>query len=190
MSTVLRILSVGTLSPDTRAVLGRLQRKGFGAYDADNLAEATTALGTIHFDVVLAPENLPDGRGYDLTDQVLRQSGSLLVSVDLSETCLWLPVILRGAKVLGERALNVAILEWDMEEILSQSTGSSLNARRHIRGSKLSERTIPKRPSAREERDCETRRLNVRLAESQGPKSSSAPKSSSDPGMSAQGRDR
>jgi hypothetical protein len=86
------------------------------------LAEANSVLGTFQFDIVLAPETLPDGSGYELAAQVAAQSGSLVVSVELSETSLWLPVIVRGARVLGERALNITTLEWDLEEILTLRT--------------------------------------------------------------------
>ena len=51
--------------------------------------------------------------------QVAAQTGSLLVWVQYSETCLWLPVVLRGKKVLGDRAVNIAALEWEMEEIFT-----------------------------------------------------------------------
>jgi len=112
------ILSVGPSSPHTNAVLARLLQRGFGFHSVDTSEEAASVLQTFHFDVVLAPEHLPDGSGYDLAARVAAQSGSLVVSVQLSETCLWLPVVLAGSKVLGQRALNVTTLEWDLEEIL------------------------------------------------------------------------
>lgn len=114
-----RILVVGPPSPHTRAVLARLLQRGHGSHDAVTLREAASVLETFRFDIVLAPETLPDGSGYHLATQVAAQSGSLVVSVELSETCLWLPVVVRGSRVLGERALNMTTLEWDLEEMLT-----------------------------------------------------------------------
>jgi len=124
----MRILSVGKPSPHTSAVLARLLQRGFAHHDAATLAESAQMLETFRFDVVLAPENLPDGKGYQLAAQVAQQSGSLVVSVQLSETSLWLPVVVRGAMVLGERALNTATLEWDLAEILATHAGEHVQA--------------------------------------------------------------
>jgi hypothetical protein len=68
---------------------------------------------------VLAEEHLPDGRGYDLAESVERLATTLLVSVALSESCLWLPVVERGERSLGRRALNPRMLELELETLLS-----------------------------------------------------------------------
>lgn len=118
-NAAVRILIVGQPSPHTSAVLARLAQKGYESIDVANVSDAAEVLGTFHFDVVLAPEILPDGSGYQLAPEVAAQWGSLVVAVQLSETCLWLPVIVAGSKVLGERALNMSTLEWDLERILT-----------------------------------------------------------------------
>ena len=87
-------------------MLARLTNRGFGSRTVETLREARDLLGTFRWDVVLAAESLVDGRGYDLTEIVARRSGTLLVGVPLSESCLWLPVVERGALVLGRRALK------------------------------------------------------------------------------------
>ena len=57
------------------------------------------------FDIVLADEIVADGRGYDLTDCVVKRAGTLLVSIALSEASLWLPVVpARNANTRGTRA--------------------------------------------------------------------------------------
>ena len=82
MSNVaMRILLVGRPSTHTSAVLARLLQRGYGSHDAGTLAEAGVLLETFQFDVVLAPEHLSEGRGYELAARVAAQWGSLLVSV-------------------------------------------------------------------------------------------------------------
>jgi DNA-binding response OmpR family regulator len=119
-ATIMRILFVGKPSPHTDAVLGRLRRKNFASDVVDTLREARELLRCHQFDVVLACEYLPDGRGYELTDPVARRSCTLLIAISLSETWLWLPVVERGARVIGERAFPADLLEPELEELLSE----------------------------------------------------------------------
>lgn len=51
---------------------------------------------------------------------VERKGGSLLVGVALSEPALWLPVIEKGRRILGSRALNARMLEPELERLLSR----------------------------------------------------------------------
>jgi hypothetical protein len=117
---MMRILFVGKPSLHTEAVLGRLTRKNFASDVVETLREARELLACDQLDVVLAPEYLPDGRGYELTDPVARRSCTLLVAISLSETWLWLPVVERGARVIGERAVPADLLEPELEELLSR----------------------------------------------------------------------
>ncbi|HVB87476.1 MAG TPA: hypothetical protein VNK23_12520 [Candidatus Dormibacteraeota bacterium] len=117
-ATSLQILMVGNPCEQTAAMLFRLATRGWGARHVDTLAEARQVMETFRFAVALAPENLPDGRGYDLAAKVARQLGSLYVGIPLSET-LWLPVVERGALVLGQRALNANVFENEVEFALS-----------------------------------------------------------------------
>jgi hypothetical protein len=115
----IRILATGPFGPLTRASLRRLADRGWGSRIAGTLREARELLGTFRFDLVLAAETLPDGRGYDIAPLVTRQLGTLMVGVALSESCLWLPVVDRGTDVLGKRALNASVIEAEAEAILS-----------------------------------------------------------------------
>jgi DNA-binding NtrC family response regulator len=117
---VIRILFVGKPSPHTEVILGRLRRKNFASEVVETLREARELLPCSQFDVVLAPEDLPDGRGYELTDPVARHACTLLIAISLSETWLWLPVVERGARVIGERAFPADLLEPELEELLSE----------------------------------------------------------------------
>jgi DNA-binding NtrC family response regulator len=117
---MMRILFVGKPSPHTGAVLARLRRKNFESHVVETLREAQELLPTYRFDVVLAPEYLPDGHGYELTDPVARRSCTLLVAISLSETWLWLPVVERGERVIGDRAVPADLLEPELEELLSE----------------------------------------------------------------------
>lgn len=101
-ATPVRVLVVGLTSANTQAMLERWRRSGWGAHMVESVHEAETVLKTIRFKVILAAENLRDGSGYELAPLVARQSGSLFISVALSETCLWLPVIEQGIKRIGK----------------------------------------------------------------------------------------
>ena len=115
----MRILVVGKPCGSTAATLSRLAQDGWVADTAENVAKAKAVLKMFRLDAVLSEENLPDGRGYDLADAVAQQSSTLLVSVALSESCLWLPVIERGERSLGRRAVTPEMLGFELETILS-----------------------------------------------------------------------
>ncbi len=114
----MRILVVGTPSRGTQAILSRLANSGWGARTVDTVREAEVLVNTFRFDLILAAESLPDGRAYGMTETVVRRDGTLLVAIALSESCLWLPVVDLGTKVLGTRALNPEQLEQEAEKIL------------------------------------------------------------------------
>jgi hypothetical protein len=115
----MRILVVGKACGSTAATLSRLALDGWVADTAENVASARSVLKMFRLDAVLSEENLPDGRGYDLADAVAQQSSTLLVSVALSESCLWLPVVERGERSLGRRAVTPEMLGFELETILS-----------------------------------------------------------------------
>lgn len=115
----LRILAVGPPGTSTDAILERLQFRGWGSYGVETLAEAQGVLRTIRFSIILAAEQLRDGRGYDLAEEVALQDGTLLVCVSLSESSLWLPVVIDGARTLGQRAINEHLLEHELAVLLS-----------------------------------------------------------------------
>ncbi|MGB0035816.1 MAG: hypothetical protein WBP79_10115 [Candidatus Acidiferrales bacterium] len=114
----MRILVVGTPNAGTMATLERLARHGWGSHFIGRASEAETLLETFQVDVVLAQENLPDGSGYQLTEPVRNQSGTLLVAVALSETSLWLSVVERGNQSLGTRAIGSELLGRELETLL------------------------------------------------------------------------
>jgi DNA-binding response OmpR family regulator len=123
-AAVIRILVVGNHPAATSAITTRLMLLGWASQVVDTLREARNALATLKFEVVLAAEILPDGRGYELTEGVAFRSGTLFVCVALSENSLWLPVLDRGASVLGTRAISGAELESEIVKLLS---GSAVN---------------------------------------------------------------
>jgi hypothetical protein len=122
LSTETRILVVGATSSDTSALLTGLATRGLGSHCVDTVREAQDVLETFPFEIVLAAESLADGRGYELAGVVTRNWGTLLVGVALSESCLWLPVVERGANVLGKRALNANMLESELSMLLCART--------------------------------------------------------------------
>ena len=85
---------------------------------AETLREAEVLMGTFRFDLVLATESLPDGPAYAITGLVAELRGTLMVAIALSESCLWLPVVEFGARVLGTRALRPEQLEQEAQNIL------------------------------------------------------------------------
>ena len=114
----MRILVVGKPSRGTQAILSRLASTGWGSRIVGTLREAEVLVNTFRFDLVLAAESLPDGTAYAMTGMIARRRGTLLVAIALSESCLWLPVVDSGARVLGTRALNPEQLEQEAEKIL------------------------------------------------------------------------
>jgi hypothetical protein len=123
-SIALRILVIGEFLPGTGEILQRLSGRGWGARSVATLQDARHLMGTFDFDVVLASERLPDGRGYDIAASVASHSRTLMVGVALTESCLWLPVVDRGRYVLGKRGLNVQALESEMEALLASQARS------------------------------------------------------------------
>jgi hypothetical protein len=117
--TSVQILIVGsTGASNTYETLSKLARAGWGSHSVASVREAETVLKTIRFNVVLSAERLAEGSGYDLAGIVARQSGTLFIAVALSETCLWLPVVERGVRALGKRALNPSMLEFELAKLL------------------------------------------------------------------------
>lgn len=116
-----RILFTGKSSIQTTAILTRLGNRGWGSYGVDTLSESKTLMDTFKFDVVLALENLSDGRGYDLAEAVKERGNSLLVGIELSDTHLWLPVVYHGKNVLGECAINSEMIERELAGLLATS---------------------------------------------------------------------
>ncbi|MFZ3217737.1 MAG: hypothetical protein WA192_16885 [Candidatus Acidiferrales bacterium] len=112
------ILVVGVSTARTHNILQELARSGWEAHSVETLQEADTVLRTVRFNLILAAEKLPDGTGYELAPLVARQAGNLFMSVPLSETCLWLPVVENGVKSLGQRAMNPMALAMEAESIL------------------------------------------------------------------------
>ncbi|HEY0701673.1 MAG TPA: hypothetical protein VGD60_02800 [Candidatus Acidoferrales bacterium] len=119
MSTsAVRVLVVGPTTSSTTGILKKLARAGWGSHAVASAREAETVLKTIRFKVVLSSEKLPDGMGYEMAPLIARQGGSLFIGVTLSETCLWLPVIEKGERSLGKRAMNPTTLEAEVSELL------------------------------------------------------------------------
>src|SRR5271156_5637291 len=119
MSTsVVRILIVGSVTSSTNEILRKLAGVGWGSHTVGGVREAETVLKTIRFKIVLSAEKLPDGTGYELAALIARQFGTLFIGVSLSETCLWLPVIEKGVRSLGKRAMNPTMLESELMELL------------------------------------------------------------------------
>jgi hypothetical protein len=132
----MRILVVGTPSAGTVEILRRFSDRGWGSRQVLTVQKAQDLAEIFDFDIVLAMEDLPDGRGYDIAGPVTRHSRTLLVGVALSESCLWLSVVERGVSVLGKRALNAQMLEAEMERLL-------LDSARDIASAVSSNSTLP-----------------------------------------------
>jgi DNA-binding NtrC family response regulator len=76
-----RILVAGHTSPSTNFVIKQLEREGCVFQSVETVAEAESSLRETPFDIVLAGEFMPDGRGYDLTGCVVDSSATLLVAI-------------------------------------------------------------------------------------------------------------
>lgn len=144
----MRILVVGLVLPSTRATLGRLGGRGWVFERADLLADARRLLEASRFDIILASEFLPDGRGYELIPFAEACGGSLLVAVALSGGCLWLPVVEGGVRMLGMRGVNMRLLETEMDGIMVRRSGKLLKADAQITGVLSMERAALGRESS------------------------------------------
>ena len=131
----MRIIVIGEPSVGTSAILERMTSRGLGSRCVETLREAREDIETFQFDIVLASETLSDGRGYDISEAVVRRESTLMVGVALSEGMLWLPVVEKGERVLGQRALNPGALEIEIVTLLS-STALEY-AQRRLRQTKL-----------------------------------------------------
>jgi hypothetical protein len=118
MSAAVRILFVGNSTASTDSTLKALARSGWGSHSVKTAREADTVLRTIRFQLTLAAEKLLDGTGYELAPLIVRQTGTLFVSVPLSESCLWLPAVENGARSLGQRVLNPHALAIEADFLL------------------------------------------------------------------------
>jgi hypothetical protein len=127
-ATEFRILVVGSVGSIPRVVPGRSAFRDWPSQVVETLGEARTALSTMQDALVLASENLPDGRGYELSDLVARYLGSLLVCVSLSENSLWLPVIEHGKRVLGMRAIQDGALDSEIAILLRNASREAVGA--------------------------------------------------------------
>ena len=117
-ATAMRILVVGPSTLGTERMLTGLASRGCGSHSVGTLRQARYLLQTFRFDIVLAAESLPDGRGYELIDTVARNSATLFVGIALSESYLWLPVLERGVNVFGGRALKAGMIEFEVQALL------------------------------------------------------------------------
>ncbi|HTV60419.1 MAG TPA: hypothetical protein VMJ93_16220 [Verrucomicrobiae bacterium] len=156
-----RLLVVGVPSPPTQSILNQLQKAGTPAVVSRTVQEALLALGNSEYAVVLASELLPDGRAYELMPAIERTGGSLLVSVALSESQLWLPVVEHGRRVLGSRALNSRMLEYEVDRLMAPILPPALRmqaARPGAAGSSDARRKILARRAAAIPLRLETRR--------------------------------
>jgi len=121
-----RLLVVGVPSPATQSIINQLTQSGTPTVIARTVQEALLVLGNFEYAAVLASEVLPDGRAYELMPAIERTGGSLLVSVALSESQLWLPVVEQGRRVLGSRALNARMLEYELDRLMTPILPASL----------------------------------------------------------------
>jgi len=118
-ATTVRILTVGNSSEATDITLRRLASSGWGSYGVASVREGLEIAKTFQLDVILAREVLPDGRGYEFAGLAIRQKVSLLVGIALTDHSLWLPVIDRGSRVLGSRAIGAHLLQNELVKTLT-----------------------------------------------------------------------
>jgi hypothetical protein len=116
-SLLIRVLIVGPPTFSTDNLVKEIAVAGWGSHLVSTVTEATAVLKTIRFKVVLCAEKLTDGTGYELAALIGRQAGTLFIGVSLSETCLWLPVVEKGVRTLGRRAMNPKMLETELAQL-------------------------------------------------------------------------
>jgi len=130
-----KILVIGLTTVPADAAIERLKQKGWECLSGRGLREAETMLVRFGIDIVLCWERLTDGDGYELLESVKKRRGSLFVAIGLSEGFLWLPVVVRGVKTLGECALEAHMLEAELEELARFETIGEQAAKQPLRRS-------------------------------------------------------
>jgi hypothetical protein len=123
MQTNILVVGADRRVTETLGVL--LAPRGWRCMSCDTIHEAERALADGRFDVTLALESLRDGRGYELSRSIVRQLRSLFVGVPLSESCLWLPVVQNGEKVLGRRAVGPTEIGLEIEHLVGEHATQS-----------------------------------------------------------------
>jgi len=112
------VFFIGKPSSQNIAMLARLGRRGWSSHSVGNLREAENLMKTSSFDLALTSSWLRDGSGYELAASVAECGGSLFVEIGLTEQTVWVPVVERGERVFGQRAISAQELEWVAEQIL------------------------------------------------------------------------
>src|SRR5208282_952663 len=128
-TTEVRILVVGSHGSIPIVVPGRSSFRDWPLQIVGTLDEARAALSMMQGSLVLASENLPDGRGCEHSDLVARHLGSLLVCVSLSENSLRLPVIEHGKQVLGTRAIPEGAVDSEIAILLRNAPRDAVGAK-------------------------------------------------------------
>jgi DNA-binding response OmpR family regulator len=151
-ATESRILVVGPILASTRASLAHLEEHGWGFQPAETLGEAFSLLPRLQYDVVLACENLADGRAYELIPEVKQRKASLLVWISLSRNCMWLPVVENGERTLGARGLNSGMLVAEIKSLLTTRDAAASDGTR----SEFGYEAVKRPESAERAKDAET----------------------------------
>lgn len=102
------ILLVGRGFAPGSQFLERLCRNACACTVAHSLDEASTAVRSAHFDVVLSEMGLPDGSAFPLIALLERTPATLFFCVGVHESCWWLPALERGRRTWGQAALRPA----------------------------------------------------------------------------------
>lgn len=102
------ILLVGRGFTPGSAFLERLSRNGCACTVAHTLDEASTAVRSAQFDVVLSEMSLPDGSAFPLIGLLEGTATTLFFCVGVHESCWWLPALERGRRTWGQAALRPA----------------------------------------------------------------------------------
>lgn len=114
------ILLVGLTGSNQESIQHVLRQREWSWRTADSLTGAIRELReNIGVELVLAAEALLDGRGYELSDTVVKHNSSLLIDVMLSEGHVRLPVVERGKRTFGRSGFGVAELGSVVDELLA-----------------------------------------------------------------------
>jgi hypothetical protein len=183
-AAAVRILVVGNSAASTESTLKGLARSGWESHAVESVCEANAVLRTIRFQLTLAAEKLCDGTGYELAGLIEQQRGYLFISVHLSETCLWLPVVEGGVRSLGKRALNPLTLATEAEFILRMADEArTRRERERVEGAIASRQAVSTEavPARRAAPPNEAARFGSLVRERYEPGEKAAPRSQASP---------
>lgn len=111
------ILMIGSTELDFGSVRRHLENQGCHCRFVATYSEGIELLGELHFDVILS-SGMPGIR--NLVSSLFGLPVSVFCSHPIEDSCLWLPVLVKGKECFGAPALHPKEFSKKLDEILNE----------------------------------------------------------------------